>query len=186
MATLHLLEKEELKQIADELGSWVGYMQQPLPRDSFGVAQSIEVCTISYSDLRNSEKSAQACLQTNGIWHIQVWTRDSPDYYARVSHGQDGKGWQVNSLYGPGTARKIDAALRQVDKQFEDAYNIRLVEIPAYYITGLTLEKGEELLVYIISTPPGLPVKPGTAYPFEDLRRILHEVAPVRGVNIKD
>lgn len=184
MATLHSLEKENLELIAKELGSWVVYIKDNSLQESCTTAHSMELCTMSVECLHDLSKSSAECLHATGTWHIQVRTNAGVEYFARTAR-PDGKAWKIYSFYGPGLARDIDNGLSQLDKMFDDSFKIRVVEIPPYLITGLTLEKEDVLHVYIAAMAPGLPLEVGRVYGFNDLRRRLMEVAPVRGRKVK-
>ena len=180
MAKYNFLGVEDLHRIADKLGPW---MPDTLTWNACTVAESLEVYTLSASDLLDPEKSARNCLRSTGIWQLQIQVDTASTFFARVSNTEGGNNWQVNSMYGPGLAKKLDKALTWIDQYIHDRFTVRVFEIPAYYIMGLTLENGEDVHVYIVSKAPRVAIETGRLYRFDEMRQILINIAPVQGVN---
>jgi hypothetical protein len=177
MAIFNFLSKQERVQIGKQLASWMPEMST---WQSCQVAESIELYTVDLSSLQGHAR-AKACLRKMNCWHIQVLVNEKPMYFARVA--DDGKdGWEVYSFYGPGKADAIDSALTWIDEYIHDKYVVNMFEIPAYYITGFTLEKGEDVRVYIVDTPPDMSIKAGKIYRFDEMRGMLKTQNPIHGV----
>jgi|GEM_PF-4527350 len=178
MAKFIFLQPEELQQIATKLATWMPPM---VSWNSCMIAESLELYTVDMSDL-NSAKSARDCLRSTGIWHIQIRIDQTAAYFARVARVGNSNEWKVNAVYGPGLPIKIDTALTWIDQYIHDDFVVSIFELADYFITGLTLEKGDDIRVYIVSTVPGLKVETGKLYRFDEMRGLLVHQAPVHGV----
>lgn len=182
MATFNFLSTKDLGEIAPKLGSWMPEMDD---WQSCQIGESIEVYTVGLGNLFGAG-SAKSCLRKTHRWHLQVRVDEKASYCARVykertKDKQEGE-WDIYSFYGPGKAEKIDAAVTWIDQYVHDRYAIRIVEIPAFYITALLLEDGEDVHVYVVDAPAGVSIERETLRRFDELRGELRTQSPIDGV----
>jgi len=178
MATFQFPDVPDLQKIANALGPWIRPRRDLVPQY---VEKVLQVYFVDLKDLR-SDKSARECLTDSGIWHIQILADDQAASFARGSKPHNQEGWNIHVVSGPSDAKAIANALDHVHDNFPDKYVVKILEIPAYFITALTLEDGDDIQVYIVDAAPGIGLEISSTYPFDRMRKILSTRDPVRGI----
>jgi hypothetical protein len=176
MANFNFLPDRDLYKIADKLGTWMPKMDS---WTSCQTSESTEMFTIDAADLL-SDKTADECLQKMNCWQVQVLVSGKPSLVVRV--GRSGDSWQVYSMYGEEFAIAMDKALSWIDANVHDEYNVKMFQIPAYYVSGLLFEKGDDVHVYIVKAAAGMPIQVSRVYTFDEMRKILATRLPINGV----
>lgn len=123
-----------------------------------------------------------------GRWHHQIRLPSGGMAYARsmaIEVNEVKSNWSVRELYEGGLARKIDAVLDIVDRQFSDDFVVRLLSIRAYQINALWIlnEHTGDQSVLVVTTARGPnALQTGVVYSSRDFLNVLRRMPIVNGL----
>lgn len=96
-------------------------------------------------------------LQNTGRWHSQVRIAGKAQVVARsIPLGGDPANWSVRQFLEGDLAREVDEAIEWIDSNVQNDPLVRILEVPAYYITALWLVYATEDKIVIARQPVGI------------------------------
>ena len=94
--------------------------------------------------------------QNTERWHCQIWWNGKPKFVARfIARNGDTSDLELRQVFVSEYANSIDEAIRWLDTNVKGNPLIRILDIPACYITALWLIDGDESRLVIARLPPG-------------------------------
>lgn len=179
MVQTHPIPETALNAIAEQVdrlfpligGGWDPPRQVPKPE------QTYQVWFLPADAIASGKSDFLARAENTERWHCQIWWDGKPTFVARfIVRNGDTSDLELRQVLVSEYANSIDEAIRWVDANVEGEPLIRILDIPACYITALWLIDGDESTLVIARLPPGPQVlKRLEVYAAHDFLRILRQ-----------
>ena len=143
---------ERVSQLFPSIGG--GWYQ---PRQEAKPAQTFQVWFLPLDALVPGNDNFLGDAENTERWHAQIWRDGKPTFVARfIVRNGDTSDLDLRQVLVSEYANSIDEAIRWVDTNVEGSPLIRILDIPALYITALWLIEADEnrLVIARISGHP--------------------------------
>ncbi|MDE0554235.1 MAG: patatin-like phospholipase family protein [Candidatus Poribacteria bacterium] len=186
MAHVKELPDRALHAIAEQVGRLYpsldnSVMQHQPPAE---LTETFPVWSLSINVIGTDTDNLLDLAQNTDRWHSQILIAGKPEGVARATtFGEDALDWTVKQVLKSDLAKKVDAAIRWIDTEVETNPLVRILEVPAFFITALWLIDGQESSVVIAKCPESLQsLNCLVRYPSQTFLEILRRESPAIGI----
>jgi len=181
MAITDTLPSGAVEQIAIDLAE---LLPSHVPVEKLGleteIAETFSLWYMGLDDIQNNVNFRDAIINT-GRWHSQI--KQAGEYVATTQSISLGNDWQVRQFFFGNLPKHINNIIDIVDNSFDDTVIVRLLEIPAYQITGFWASEVDGGNYVIPATNPhGLNVEVGQIYDADEFLNLLKSTEPLVGI----
>ena len=152
MAHVQELPDGALDTIAKQVGRLYPSLDNNVTRlqPSAELTETFPVWFLSTDGISTGSDNLLEIAQNTGRWHSQIWIDGKPKGVAHfVAVDEDASDWTVTQVLKGDLAKTVDDAIRWVDAEVNTDALVRILEIPAFFITALWLIDGQESSVVI-------------------------------------
>ena len=159
MAHVKELPDHALHTIAEQVGRLYpsldnSVMQHQLPAE---LTETFPVWVLSINAIDTDTDNLLGLAQDTYRWHSQILIAGEPEGVARATTiGENALDWTVKQVLKSDLAKNVDDAIRWIDTEVESDPLVRILEVPAFFITALWLIEGNESSVVIAKCPANL------------------------------
>lgn len=186
MAHVQKLPDDALDTIAKQVGRLYPSLdnnvtqRQPLAE----LTETFPVWFLSIGAIKTGNNNLLELAQDTLRWHSQIWIDGKPEGVARaIAPSDDISDWTVRQILKGDFAKTVDDTIRWVDAEVDTDPLVRILEIPAFFITALWLIDGEESSVVIAKLPEHLQsLNPLVRYSSQEFLRILRQEPHAIGI----
>lgn len=140
---------EQVGKLYPSLSSDVNTLQQPAD-----LAETFAIWFLPADAIATGNGNLLDLAQNTERWHSQVRIGGEPKVVARsMALSEDLSDWSVRQVLEGELAKEIDEAIEWVDANVEGDPLVRILDIPAFYITALWLINDAESEVVIAKIP---------------------------------
>lgn len=186
MAHIQKLPDRALHAIAEQVGrlypsldSSVAQCQPPA-----ALMETFPVWTLSTDAIDTGKNNLLELAEDTHRWHSQILINNKPEGVARsTAVGEDASNWAVKQILKGDLAKTVDEAIHWVDAEVESDPLVRILEVPAFFITVLWLIDEEESSVVIAKCPSSLQrLNRLGQYSSQNFLEILRRESPAIGI----
>ncbi len=186
MAHVQKLPDNALDAIAKQVGRLYSSLDnnvkqhQPLAE----LTETFPVWFLSTDAIDTGNDNLLELAQDTLRWHSQISIDGKPEGVVRtMASNGDTADWTVRQILKGDFAKTVDDAIRWVDAEVETDPLVRILEIPAFFITALWLIDGQESNVVIAKLPEYLQsLSPLVQYSSEDFLQVLRRESYAVGI----
>ena len=186
MAHVQKLPDDALDTIAKQVGRLYPSLDNNVTqRQSSGeLTETFPVWFLSIEAINTGNDNLLELAQDTLRWHSQIWIDGKPEGVARaIAPSNDISDWTVRQILKGDFAKTIDDAVRWVDEKIETDPLVRILEIPAFFITALWLVDRQESSVVIAKLPQNLQsLSPLVQYSSQDFLEALRQEPHAIGI----
>ena len=186
MGYVQKLPSRALDAIAEQVGRLYPSLDNSVTRHQpqAELTETFPIWTLSTDAIDTGEDNLLELAEDTHRWHSQILIDNKPEGVAR-STALDGhiSGWVVKQVLKGDLAKTVDDAIRWIDTEVESDPLVRILEVPAFFITALWLIHRKESSVIIAKCSSGLQrLNPLVQYSSQDFLEILRQESPVIGI----
>ena len=186
MAHVQKLPDHALDTIAKQVGKLYPSLDnnvtqvQPLA----ALTETFPIWTLSIDAIDTGKDNLLELVQDTHRWHSQILIDGKPEAVARsIVLDGDVSGWSVKQVLKGDLAKTVDDAIRWIDAEVETDSLVRILEVPAFFITALWLIDGQESSIVIAKSPESLQsLNPLVQYSSQEFLEILRRESPAVGI----
>ena len=190
MAHVQKLPDDALDAIAKQVGRLYPSLDNNLTQrqPSAELAETFPVWLLSTEALNTGNDNLLELAQDTLRWHSQIWIDGKPEGVVRImSPDEDASNWSVRQILKGNFAKTVDNAIQWVDAEVETNPLVRILEIPAFFITALWLIDGQKSSVVIAKLPENLQnLRPLVQYSSQEFLRMLRQEPYAIGIRTED
>ena len=189
MAHVQKLPDDAVDAIAKQVGRLYPSLDNSVTQSqpSAELTETFPVWFLSIDAINRGNDNLLELAQDTRRWHSQIWIDGKPEGVARaMAPGSDSSDWAVRQILKGDFAKTIDDAIRWVDAEVETDPLVRILEIPAFFITALWLIDGQESSVVIVRLPEHIQsLSPFVQYSSKDFLEVLRREPHAIGIRAK-
>ena len=189
MAHVQTLPDDALNAIAEQVGRLYPSLDNDVTQrqPSAELTETFPVWFLSIDAVKTGNNNLLELAQDTLRWHSQISIDGKPEGVVRTMASDDGASdWTVRQILKGDFAKTIDAAIQWVDAEVETDPLVRILEIPAFFMTALWLIDGQESSVVIARLPDHLQsLSPLVQYSSQEFLRVLRREPPTIGIHDK-
>ena len=186
MAHIQKLPDRVLDAIAEQVGRLYPSLDNSVAQcqPPAALTETFAVWTLSTDAIDTGKDNLLALAEDTYRWHSQIWIGGKPEGAARsTTLGGDASDWVVKQVLKGDLAKKVDEAIRWIDAEVEADPLVRILEVPAFFITAFWLIDGQESSVVIAKCPMSLQrLNRLVQYASQDFLKILRGESPAIGI----
>ena len=186
MAHVGKLPDDALEAIAEQVGrlypvldTSVTQVQPPAE-----LTETFPVWSLSTDVIDTGKDNLSELAQDTHRWHSQILIDGKPEGVARsTTPDKDVSGWAVKQVLKGDLAKAVDDAIHWIDAEVETDFLVRILEVPAFFITALWLIDGQESSIVIAKCPESLQrLNRLVQYSSQEFLEILRRESPAVGI----
>lgn len=189
MAHVQKLADDALNAIAKQVGRLYPSLDNDVTQrqPSAELTETFPVWFLSIDAVKTGNDNLLELAQDTLRWHSQISIDGKPEGVVRtMASGDDASDWTVRQILKGDFAKTIDDAIQWVDAEVETDPLVRILEIPAFFITALWLIGGKGSSVVIARLPEHLQsLSPLVQYSSQEFLRVLRREPPTIGIHDK-
>lgn len=186
MAHVQKLPDHALDAIAKQVGKLYPSLDnnvtqaQPLA----ALTETFPIWTLSIDAIDTGKNNLLELVQDTHRWHSQILIDGKPEAVARsIVLDGDASSWSVKQVLKGDLAKTVDDAIRWIDAEVETDSLVRILEVPAFFITALWLIDGQESSIVIAKCPESLQeLNRLVQYSSQEFLEILRRESPAVGI----
>lgn len=186
MAHVQKLPEGTLDAIAEQVGRLYPSLDNTVTQrqPSAELTETFPVWFLSIDAINTGNDNLLELAQDTLRWHSQISIDGKPEGVVRtMASGNALSDWTVRQILKGNFAKTIDDAIQWVDAEVETDPLVRILEIPAFFITALWLIDGQESNVVITTLPKNLQsLNPLVKYASQHFLKVLRRELPVIGI----
>lgn len=186
MAHVKELPDHALHTIAEQVGRLYPSLDNSVTQHQppAELTETFPVWSLSINAIDTDTDNLLDLAQDTYRWHSQISIAGKPKGVARATTlGEDALDWTVKQVLKSDLAKKVDAAIRWIDTEVETNPLVRILEVPAFFITALWLIDGQESSVVIAKGSESLQsLNCLVRYPSQTFLEILRRESPAIGI----
>ena len=186
MAHVQKLPDEAVEAIAKQVGRLYPSLDNNVTQrqSSAELTETFPVWFLSIDAINTGNDNLLKLAQDTLRWHSQISIDGEPAGVVRtMASGDDASDWTVRQILKGSFAKTIDDAIQWVDAEVETDPLVRILEIPAFFITALWLIDGKDSSVVIARLPEHLQgLSPLVQYASQEFLRGLRREPPTIGI----
>ena len=148
--------------------------------------ETFPVWSLSTDAIDTGKSNLSELAQDTHRWHSQILIAGKPEGVARSAAASDGNvsGWAVKQVLKGDLAKTVDDAIRWVDAEVETDFLVRILEVPAFFITALWLiDEQDQSSIVIAKCPESLQgLDRLIQYSSQEFSEVLRRESPAIGV----
>ena len=189
MAHVQKLADDAVDAIAKQVGRLYPSLDNNVTQrqPSAELTETFPVWFLSIDAINTGNNNLLELAQDTLRWHSQISIDGKPEGVVRaMASGDDASDWTVRQILTGNFAKTIDDAIQWVDTEVETDPLVRILEIPALFITALWLIDGQESSVVIAKRSENLQsLSPLVQYSSQDFLGALRREPHVIGIRAK-
>ena len=189
MAHVQKLADDALNAIAKQVGRLYPSLDNDVTQrqPSAELTETFPVWFLSIDAVKTGNDNLLELAQDTLRWHSQISIDGKPEGVVRtMASGDDASDWTVRQILKGDFAKTIDDAIQWVDAEIETDPLVRILEIPAFFITALWLIDGKDSSVVIARLPEHLQsLSPLVQYSSQEFLRVLRREPHTIGIHDK-
>ena len=186
MAHVQKLPDDAVDAIAKQVGRLYPSLDNNVPQrqPSAELTETFPVWFLSIDAINTGNNNLLKLAQDTLRWHSQISIDGKPEGVVRAMVSRDdASNWTVRQILKGNFAKMIDDAIQWVDAKIENDPLVRILEIPAFFITALWLIDGKDSSVVIARLPEHLQsLSPLIQYSSQEFLRVLRREPPTVGI----
>ncbi len=182
------LPDDALEAIAEQVGRLYPVLDNSVTQiqPPAELTETFPVWTLSTDAIDIGNGNLSELAQNTHRWHSQILIDGKPEGVARSAVSVDGdvSSWAIKQLLKGDLAQTVADAIRLIDAEVEtDSLVVRILEVPAFFITALWLIDGQESSIVIAKYPESLQsLNPLVQYSSQEFLEILRRESPAVGI----
>ena len=189
MAHVQKLPDGALDAIAEQVGRLYPSLDNTVTQrqPSAELTETFPVWFLSIDAINTGNHNLLELAQDTLRWHSQISIDGKPKGVVRtMASGNDASDWAVRQILKGNFAKTIDDTIQWVDAEVETDPLVRILEIPAFFITVLWLIDGQESSVVIAKLPENLQsLSPLVRYSSQEFLEVLRREPYAIGIRAK-
>ena len=189
MAHVQKLPDGALDAIAEQVGRLYPSLDNTVTQrqPSAELTETFPVWFLSIDAINTGNHNLLELAQDTLRWHSQISIDGKPKGVVRTMvSGDDASDWTVRQILKSNFAKTINDTIQWVDIEVETDPLVRILEIPAFFITVLWLIDGQESSVVIAKLPENLQnLSPLVQYSSQEFLEILRREPHAIGIHAK-
>ena len=190
MAHVEKLPDHALEAIAKQVGKLYPALDNSVTQHQppAELTETFPVWSLSTDAIDTGKGNLSELAQDTHRWHSQILIAGKPEGVARSAAAPDGNvsGWAVKQVLKGDLAKTVDDAIHWVDAEVETASLVRILEVPAFFITALWLIDEQESSIVIAKCPESLQgLDRLVQYSSQEFSEVLRRESPAIGVRDK-
>lgn len=189
MAHVQKLPDGAVDAIAEQVGRLYPSLDNTVTQrqPSAELTETFPVWFLSIDAINTGNDNLLELAQDTLRWHSQISIDGKPEGVVRtMASGDDASDWTVRQILKGNFAKTIDDAIQWVDAEVETDPLVRILEIPAFFITALWLIDGQESSVIIARLPKHLQnLSPLVQYSSQEFLEVLRQEPHAIGICAK-
>ena len=156
MAHVQKLPDNALEAIAEQVGRLYPSLDNTVTQrqPSAELTETFPVWFLSIEAINKGNDDLLELAQDTLRWHSQISIDGKPEGVVRtMASDDDASDWTVRQILKSNFAKTIDEVIQWVDAEVETDPLVRILEIPAFFITTLWLIDGKDSSVVIARIP---------------------------------
>jgi hypothetical protein len=157
VAHSHSLTKRTLEHLAGGIAERFGPHTTAILAAGAAVelGESFEVWFLGRSAISRTTAPLQTIARRTGYWHHQIRHNGKAVQYARSApHGPGEEDWDIHAVLSSDLAGKIDDAITWIDAHVTEGDPlVRLLIVPAYFVTAFWLQDGASDRIVVVDMP---------------------------------
>lgn len=186
MAHVQKLPDDALEAIAEQVGRLYPSFDNKVTqhRPSAELTETFPVWFLSIDAINTGNDDLLELAQDTLRWHSQILINGKPEGVVRtMASDDDASDWTVRQILKGDFAKTVDDAIHWVDTEVETDPLVRILEIPAFFITVLWLIDGKDSSVVIARLPEHLQsLSPLAQYSSQEFLRVLRREPHAIGI----
>ncbi|MDD9973833.1 MAG: patatin-like phospholipase family protein [Candidatus Poribacteria bacterium] len=186
MAHVQKLPDDALDAIAKQVGRLYPSLDNNVTQrqPSAELTETFPVWFLSIEAINTDNDNLLELAQDTLRWHSQMSIDGKPEGVVRtMASSGDTADWTVRQILKGDFAKTVDDAIRWIDAEITTDPLVRILEIPAFFITALWLIDGEESSVVIAKLPEHLQsLSPLVRYSSQDFLEVLRQEPHTIGI----
>ncbi|MBI3467662.1 MAG: hypothetical protein HY000_32030 [Planctomycetes bacterium] len=188
MAIFDPLSEADRQEVAQRIGEWIA--TTPKFADKRGrkieLGESFQVWMLALDQIARLDVPLIHLVRDTRRWHHQIRIDGRTEANARTARSDKPEaGWKMMRLTASGMTQQIDKAIDWLDENAQDAYLVRLLEIPSYQAETFWLQNDEQSFLLLIHIPRVYhALKYKHLYPAAEFLSILSQMPPAEGALI--
>ena len=186
MAHIQKLPDRVLDAIAEQVGRLYPSLDNSVAQcqPPAALTETFPVWILSTDAIDTGKNNLLELAEDTHRWHSQILINNKPEGVARsTALGKDASNWAVKQILKGDLAKSVDDAIRWIDTEVESDPLVRILEVPAFFITVLWLIEGNASSVVIAKCPMSLQrLSCLVQYSSQDFLEILRKESPAIGV----
>lgn len=189
MAHVQKLPDDAVDAIAEQVGRLYPSLDNTVTQRQppAELTETFPVWFLSIDAVNTGNDNLLELAQDTLRWHSQISIDGKPEGVVRtMASGDDASDWTVRQILKGDFAKAIDDAIQWVDAEVETDPLVRILEIPAFFITALWLIDGQESSVVIARLPKHLQnLSPLVQYSSQEFLEVLRQEPHAIGIRAK-
>jgi hypothetical protein len=185
MATFDPLSEADKDEIARRIGEWIATTPKFADKREakIEVGESFQVWMLGLDPSAWHDQPLVQLVRNMDRWHHQLRIDGRTEANARTARSDGPRsGWKMTRLTASGKTEQIDNAIDWLEANAQDAYLVRLLEIPAYQAEAFWLQKDSQSFLLLVHIPPAYAaVEYHRLYPAAEFLSILSQMPPAKG-----
>ena len=148
------------------------------------LTETFPVWFLSVEAINTGNDNLLELAQDTLRWHSQISIDGKPEGVVRaMASGDAASDWTVRQVLKGDLAKAIDDAIQWVDAEIEADPLVRILEIPAFFISAFWLIDGQDSSVVIARLPEHLQsLSPLVQYSSQEFLSVLRRESPAIGI----
>jgi hypothetical protein len=157
MAHVQKIPDQTLQSIAKQIASRISTLRKSdIAAGQFSVTESFPVWVLGLDATTRPAEDLNSLARRTGYWHHQIWSGTEATHYARSRpEGPDPNDWALLETVETKSAARISQAIDWIDSNVSGDPDVRMLVIPAYYMTCFWLVEPTKNEIVVADRPAG-------------------------------